>query len=101
MSSSSSSSGAQAAGLTDRVPNWLVPNLSGLHVAAVLIALLLIGLLLVPVAQVMIVAFQDPATGAATLQNFVDFFGTSLFRESFWNSFYIFNNFHIKILIIF
>jgi len=89
MSSSSSSSGAQAAGLTDRVPNWLVPNLSGLHVAAVLIALLLIGLLLVPVAQVMIVAFQDPATGAATLQNFVDFFGTSLFRESFWNSFYV------------
>ncbi|NKX74818.1 iron ABC transporter permease [Rhodobacteraceae bacterium R_SAG3] len=89
MSSSSSSSGAQAAGLIDRVPNWLVPNLSGLHIAAVLIALLLIGLLLVPVAQVMIVAFQDPATGAASLQNFVDFFGTSLFRESFWNSFYV------------
>lgn len=89
MSSSSSSSGAQAAGLSDRVPNWLVPHLSGLHIAAVLIALLLIGLLLVPVAQVMIVAFQDPATGAATLQNFVDFFGTSLFRESFWNSFYV------------
>ncbi len=67
----------------------MVPNLSGLHVAALFIALMLIGLLLVPVAQVMIVAFQDPATGAATLQNFMDFFNTALFRESFWNSFYV------------
>ncbi|WP_035265958.1 iron ABC transporter permease [Ahrensia sp. 13_GOM-1096m] len=66
-----------------------MPQLSGLHLAALFIALLLIGLLLLPVAQVMIVAFQDPATGAATLQNFVDFFKTSLFRESFWNSFYV------------
>ncbi|MDA9346444.1 iron ABC transporter permease [bacterium] len=63
--------------------------MTGVHLAAVFIALLLLGLLLVPVAQVMIVAFQDPATGAATLQNFVDFFKTSLFRESFWNSFYV------------
>ena len=78
-----------SAGLADRMPKWLVPNLSGLHIVAIFIALLLIGLLLVPVAQVMIVAFQDPATGAATLQNFVDFFRTSLFRESFWNSFYV------------
>ena len=78
-----------SAGLADRLPKWLVPNLSGLHIVAIFIALLLIGLLLVPVAQVMIVAFQDPATGAATLQNFVDFFRTSLFRESFWNSFYV------------
>ncbi|WP_288939367.1 iron ABC transporter permease [uncultured Roseovarius sp.] len=77
------------AGLADRLPKWLVPNLSGLHMVALFIALLLIGLLLVPVAQVMIVAFQDPATGAATLQNFLDFFRTSLFRESFWNSFYV------------
>jgi len=77
------------AGIADRLPKWLVPNLSGLHMVALFIALLLIGLLLVPVAQVMIVAFQDPATGAATLQNFVDFFRTSLFRESFWNSFYV------------
>jgi iron(III) transport system permease protein len=66
-----------------------VPNLSAIHLVAVFIALLLIGLLLVPVAQVMIVAFQDASTGAATLQNFVDFFQTSLFRESFWNSFYV------------
>ena len=78
-----------SAGLADRLPKWLVPNMSGLHIVAIFIALLLIGLLLVPVAQVMIVAFQDPATGAATLQNFVDFFRTSLFRESFWNSFYV------------
>lgn len=77
------------AGLVDALPRWLVPNLSGLHIAAVLIALLLIGLLLVPVAQVMVVAFQDPATGAATLRNFADFFNTALFRESFWNSFYV------------
>lgn len=76
-------------GLADRLPGWAVPKISGLHFVALLIALLLIGLLLVPVAQVMIVAFQDPASGAATLQNFVDFFNTSLFRESFWNSFYV------------
>ncbi|WP_281985085.1 ABC transporter permease [Thalassorhabdomicrobium marinisediminis] len=76
-------------GLADRLPARLVPTVSGLHMVAVLIALLLIGLLLVPVAQVMIVAFQDPATGAATLQNFADFLGSALFRESFWNSFYV------------
>ncbi len=84
-----SSSDGQRPGLADRLPSWLVPNLSGLHIIAIMIALLLIGLLLVPVAQVMIVAFQDPATGAATLQNFVDFFGSALFRESSWNSFYV------------
>lgn len=77
------------AGISDRLPKWLVPQFSGLHLVAILIALMLIGLLLLPVAQVMIVAFQDPATGAATIQNFVDFFNTSLFRESFWNSFYV------------
>ena len=77
------------AGLSDRLPKWMVPQITGLHLVAVFIALLLIGLLLVPVAQVMIVAFQDPVTGAATFQNFVDFFRTSLFRESFWNSFYV------------
>ncbi|GAA6203051.1 iron ABC transporter permease [Aquicoccus sp. SU-CL01552] len=89
MSYSSPPPAKRQAGLADRLPGWLVPHLSGLHIAALLIALLLVGLLLVPVAQVMIVAFQDPATGAATLQNFVDFFRTSLFRESFWNSFYV------------
>ncbi len=89
MPSMNRSTPGATAGLADRLPKWLVPNLSGLHMVALFIALLLIGLLLVPVAQVMIVAFQDPATGAATLQNFLDFFRTSLFRESFWNSFYV------------
>ena len=76
-------------GLADRLLNSLVPSLSGLHIVALLIALLLLGLLVTPVAQVIFVAFQDTATGAATLQNFADFFATSLFRESFWNSFYV------------
>lgn len=89
MPSMNRSTPGATAGIADRLPKWLVPNLSGLHMVALFIALLLIGLLLVPVAQVMIVAFQDPATGAATLQNFLDFFRTSLFRESFWNSFYV------------
>lgn len=71
------------------MPRSLFPQLSGLHVVAILIALLLVGLLLIPVVQVIFVAFQDPATGMLTLQNFVDFFGSSLFRESFWNSFYV------------
>ena len=34
-------------------------------------------------------AFQDPYTGNFTLVNFEDFFRTSLFRESFWNSLYV------------
>ena len=56
---------------------------------AILIALFLLMFLAVPVAKVFIVAFQDPNTGSFTLINFVDFFKTSLFRESFWNSFYV------------
>lgn len=56
---------------------------------AILIALFLILFLAIPVAKVFIVAFQDPNTGSLTLINFVDFFNTSLFRESFWNSFYV------------
>ncbi len=54
-----------------------------------LIALFLIAFLVVPVAQVVVVAFQDPQTGAPTLVNFSDFFRTSLFRESFANSLYV------------
>ena len=34
-------------------------------------------------------AFQDPNTGSFTLINFADFFGNSLFVESFFNSFYV------------
>lgn len=54
-----------------------------------LIALFLLFFLAVPVVQVILVAFQDPNTGAPTLINFVDFFTTSLFQESFVNSFYV------------
>jgi iron(III) transport system permease protein len=49
----------------------------------------LLVFLLIPVAKVIYVAFQDPASGALTLVNFADFFNTSLFRESFYNSFYV------------
>ena len=45
--------------------------------------------LAVPVAKVFIVAFQDASTGVFTFVNFLDFFNTALFRESFWNSFYV------------
>ncbi|MCP4403426.1 MAG: iron ABC transporter permease [bacterium] len=53
------------------------------------IALFLITFLVIPVVQVIFVAFQDPATGQFTLINFKDFFSTTLFRESFWNSIYV------------
>jgi len=56
---------------------------------ALAIALFLATFLLVPVAKVIFVAFQDPNSGAFTLINFKDFFTTSLFQESFWNSFYV------------
>ena len=56
---------------------------------ALSLALFLIVFLVVPVAKVIYVAFQDPNTGALTLINFVDFFNTSLFQESFFNSFYV------------
>lgn len=75
--------------LLDRLPASIFPRVSGLHAAALIIAILLIGLLIIPVLQVIYVAFLDPNTGALTLQNFVDFFRTSLFRESFLNSFYV------------
>ncbi|MEO3430924.1 iron ABC transporter permease [Pelagibius sp. CAU 1746] len=53
------------------------------------LALFLIAFLFVPVLKVIYVAFQDPATGELTLINFVDFFNTALFQESFFNSFYV------------
>jgi len=61
----------------------------GPAVAGLLIALFLLLFLVVPVGQVIFVAFQDPHTGEATIINFVDFFRNSLFRESFFNSFYV------------
>ncbi|MEE8393179.1 MAG: ABC transporter permease subunit, partial [Rhodospirillales bacterium] len=54
-----------------------------------MLGLFLFVFLVVPVARVVVVAFQDPSSGAFTLINFVDFFNTSLFRESFVNSLYV------------
>ena len=56
---------------------------------AVFLALFLLVFLVIPVGKVIYVAFQDPNTGALTLINFVDFFRTSLFQESFANSLYV------------
>lgn len=54
-----------------------------------LIATFLTIFLIYPVAQVILVAFQDAHTGAVTLVNFHDFFTNGLFRESFFNSLYV------------
>ena len=67
----------------------LFPRLSGAAVAGILIAILLLAFLVLPVAQVIYVAFLDARTGALTLQNFQDFFNTTLFQQSFINSFYV------------
>ena len=56
---------------------------------ALFLGLFLFVFLVIPVAKVIYVAFQDPNTGALTLINFVDFFNTSLFQESFVNSIYV------------
>ena len=65
------------------------PGQRGPALVAAIIALFLILFLVIPVVQVVFVAFVHPNTGALTLINFVDFFNTSLFRESFANSFYV------------
>ncbi|MDD7971931.1 ABC transporter permease [Roseinatronobacter alkalisoli] len=67
----------------------LFPRLSGVAITGILIAIFLMAFLVLPVVQVIYVAFLDARTGAMTLQNFRDFFNTSLFRESFVNSFYV------------
>jgi iron(III) transport system permease protein len=54
---------------------------------ALLIAFFLLLFLLVPVAQVAFVAFWDGS--GLTLVHFQDFFRTSIFRESFFNSLYV------------
>ena len=54
-----------------------------------IIALFLLVFLVGPVVQVFYVAFIDVSTGNLSLINFVDFFNTSLFMESFYNSFYV------------
>ncbi len=53
------------------------------------VLLVLLVFLVIPVGKVIYVAFQQPDTGAFTLVNFLDFFNTSLFRESFYNSLYV------------
>ncbi len=57
--------------------------------AGILIAILLALFLVIPVLKVIYVAFLDANTGELTFINFVDFFQSSLFRESFYNSFYV------------
>lgn len=64
-------------------PQW------GPILVAFALAVFLIVFLVVPVLRVVQVAFLDARTGAFTLVNFVDFFNTSLFRESLWNSIYV------------
>ncbi len=61
----------------------------GPGVVALLVSLFLLIFLVIPILKVVQVAFQDPNTGALTLVNFIDFFNTSLFQESFFNSFYV------------
>ena len=61
----------------------------GQYALAIAIGLFLALALIIPVATVIVVAFQDKATGAFTLVNFVDFFGNELFRRSFVNSIYV------------
>ena len=60
----------------------------GQIIAAILVAAFLLAFLLVPVGRVILTAFLDPA-GGFTLIHFADFFRTSLFIESFWNSLYV------------
>lgn len=67
----------------------LFPRLSGVAVTGILIAIFLMAFLILPIVQVIYVAFLDARSGAFTLQNFQDFFNTTLFRESFVNSFYV------------
>ena len=61
----------------------------GPGIVASLIGVFLLIVLVMPVAKVMYVAFQDPNSGALTINNFIDFFNAALFRESFVNSFYV------------
>lgn len=61
----------------------------GPYLAAGLVVLFLGAFLVVPVLKVIQVAFQDPATGGFTLVNFQDFFASTLFRQSFYNSVYV------------
>ncbi|WP_240791101.1 iron ABC transporter permease [Roseomonas sp. AR75] len=57
-------------------------------IAALLVAAFLLAFLIVPVGRVFAAAFAAP-DGGFTLVHFGDFFRTSLFIESFWNSAYV------------
>jgi iron(III) transport system permease protein len=57
-------------------------------VAALCVAAFLLAFLIIPVGRVFVVAFQA-RDGGFTLVHFADFFRTSLFLESFWNSLYV------------
>ncbi len=57
-------------------------------VVALLVLAFLLAFLVVPVARVFVAAFAAPE-GGFTLIHFADFFRTSLFIESFWNSAYV------------
>jgi iron(III) transport system permease protein len=61
----------------------------GAAATALFIGLFLLVFLILPVVKVIFVAFEDSATGEFTLVNFSDFFKSSLFMESFWNSVYV------------
>ncbi len=61
----------------------------GQTILFILIALFLLSFLVIPVVKVFYVAFIDVNSGNLTLVNFIDFFNTSLFQESFFNSFYV------------
>ncbi|MBI3452833.1 MAG: iron ABC transporter permease, partial [Rhodospirillales bacterium] len=69
--------------------SWLrqVATSPGQLLAALLVAAFLVAFLVVPVLQVTYVAFRGG--DGFTLVHFQDFFATSLFRESFYNSFYV------------
>ena len=67
----------------------IMPRLRTSYLVALALAFFLLIFLVIPVGKVIYVAFQDSSTGALTLVNFVDFFKTSLFRESFFNSLYV------------
>lgn len=69
--------------------NFLERGQWGPGAVALFLSFFLFVFLVVPVCKVIYVAFQDPNTGELTLINFIDFFNTSLFQESFINSFYV------------
>jgi len=76
--------------MTDAVITVARPRIQwGRATVALAVAVFLLVFLVIPVVRVIFVAFLDPRTGEFTLINFVDFFNTSLFLESFWNSIYV------------